>query len=174
MNQHVPHHFGVVSDNTYTFTTLASVLPQLIGLCGVYVIKNLTTGQEYVGSSLSLGLRLNIYLKLIYISIAFSLAYDLFRTGKANFVIRVIVVDQRQNSVALEQYFLDNCPMEYNTSRNSLLGFYKFYIFSAVSFAFGVELCDFFDSFFLIFFLKKKITNKKKGVLCLVMTFIYS
>lgn len=149
----MPHHFGVVSDNTYNLKSLSSVLPSLIGLCGVYIIQNLKTGQEYVGSSLSLGDRLARYLQLSFLYLIFSLATDILISGRINFSIRIIVLKEETKTLELEQYFLDNCPMEYNEARkarNRALGFYKFYIYSAVSFAFlylmtGVELCEFFD-----------------------------
>lgn len=168
-----PQKYSVVSDQVVYINDLHTVLPGLNDQPGVYIIINTETGQEYVGSSTCLADRLGRYLQPWYLTLLLSLSLDIIIQGRDKFLIRIIVVDKVENSLLLEQYFLDTCAMEYNgtrKARNQALGFYKFYIYCAVTCTFlffltGPEFYTFFDmsqSFNLNVFTSFFFINKKK------------
>jgi len=106
------------------------ILKENRGKSGVYRWKNKTNQKTYIGSSISLYLRLKVYYSFLYLAKAVkknnSLIYKaLLKYGYSGFSLEILEYCPAEKCIEREQYYIDNLPHEYNilSIAGSPLGF---------------------------------------------------
>lgn len=122
MNNKEFNNIGIIPLIRYTNANIdkSIIYEENIGKCGVYRWLNNLNGKSYVGSSISLSYKLNLYYSLYSLrkvkgSIIIQRA--LLKYGYSNFTLDILEYCELDVLIAREEYYINLLEPEYNIKK---------------------------------------------------------